>query len=566
MNSGAPITSEKVWKEYTAMLAYNQSINLDKTVQRNEDFFIGRQWEGVESNGLPTPIFNFLKRVTLFTVASNTTDNLKIHASPLGAYAARDELSRATDVINHEFESIFEFNKIGCLIREYMRNAAVDGDAATYTYWDPTVDSGRETKGSIVTEVIENTRVGFGNPADRRVQKQPYILIKRREMTEQLKRRAKKYGCRELDSITPDEDEQIQSGYKDSVDFGYTTVILRLWKDEETGEVMACETTRNAIIRKQWGLGLRLYPITWLNWDYIQNSYHGQAMITGLLPNQEFVNKLFAMSMIALMASAFPKTIFDKTRIQQWNNSVGSAIGVNGGDVNTVAKILAPAAISPQISQFIELAVNLTQSFLGATSVALGETRPDNTSAIIALQRAASTPNEITKQNLYQSIEDLGRIYIDFMGEYYGLRETDIKLPDDGSIDAGAIEFAGMKPGDMITVSFDFASLKTMPMTIKLDVGASAYWSEIATTQTLDNLLMNKQIGIIEYLERIPDGYISGRRELIDTIKARQAAVTMELPPGEGTGTSKAETPLEALPVRGGSGNGELQRKLSAML
>ena len=38
-------------------------IDLYENVQTNENFFIGKQWEGVRSNGLPTPVFNFLKRV-----------------------------------------------------------------------------------------------------------------------------------------------------------------------------------------------------------------------------------------------------------------------------------------------------------------------------------------------------------------------------------------------------------------------------------------------------------------------------------------------------------------------
>ena len=73
------LTADSVWREYEKMLAYNDSIQLDDTVRVNENFFIGKQWEGVESNGLPTPQFNFLKRVTLFTVASITSDKLKLH-------------------------------------------------------------------------------------------------------------------------------------------------------------------------------------------------------------------------------------------------------------------------------------------------------------------------------------------------------------------------------------------------------------------------------------------------------------------------------------------------------
>jgi len=29
--------------------------------------------------------------------------------------------------------------------------------------------------------------------------------------------------------------------------------------------------------------GLKLYPVTWLCWDYVQDSYHGQALLTGRL-------------------------------------------------------------------------------------------------------------------------------------------------------------------------------------------------------------------------------------------------------------------------------------------
>ena len=115
--------------------------------------------------------------------------------------------------------------------------------------------------------------------------------------------------------------------------------------------------------------------------------------------------------MISLMTLAYPKVVFDRTRIVKWDNRVGAAIGVNGS-VENVSKIVDPATISPQIAQFIDLAVSYTQKFLGASDVAMGDTRPDNTSAIIALQRAAATPMELTKQNLLQSVEDLGRIYM----------------------------------------------------------------------------------------------------------------------------------------------------------
>ena len=554
------ITPEQVQAEYQKMLGYNTAVNLDETVRANENFFIGKQWEGVDAKGLPTPVYNFLKQVVLFSVANITTDNIKMQATPLACERTPEDVERVAEIVNKEFDRLFEFNRVPNLVREYMRNAAVDGDSCLFTFWDDTVDAGFGLRGGIRTEIVDNMRVGFGNTACRDPQKQPYILIERREMTKELRRAAQESGNPRWNDIQPDNENHNTDSYKNSSE--RSTVLLRMWKERKTGTVWACEVSGRVMLREPWDMGLRLYPVTWINWDYIPDSYHGQALVTGLIPNQIFVNKLFAMSMISLMTSAFPRTVYDKTRIPKWNNAVGAAIGVNGGDVSGVAKIIDPAQISPQIAQFIQTSVDYTRQFLGATSAALGETRPDNTSAIIALQRAASIPSEITKQNLYKSIEDLGRIYLDFMAAYYGKRKVQVSMPDVG---ADILAFAGKDPEEMETVLFDYGILNDMPMALKLDVGASSYWSEMASVQTLDNLLMQDKITIEEYLERIPDGYIPKRQELIASRK--QAAQQQMMQPEEQSTGGAPETGAlvdlgQKTPIRGGGGFGDLQRKV----
>lgn len=554
------ITPEQVQAEYQKMLGYNTAVNLDETVRANENFFIGKQWEGVDAKGLPTPVYNFLKQVVLFSVANITTDNIKMQATPLACERTPEDVERVAEIVNKEFDRLFEFNRVPNLVREYMRNAAVDGDSCLFTFWDDTVDAGFGLRGGIRTEIVDNMRVGFGNTACRDPQKQPYILIERREMTKELRRAAQEAGNPRWNDIQPDNENHNTDSYKNSSE--RSTVLLRMWKERKTGTVWACEVSGRVMLREPWDMGLRLYPVTWINWDYIPDSYHGQALVTGLIPNQIFVNKLFAMSMISLMTSAFPRTVYDKTRIPKWNNAVGAAIGVNGGDVSGVAKIIDPAQISPQIAQFIQTSVDYTRQFLGATSAALGETRPDNTSAIIALQRAASIPSEITKQNLYKSIEDLGRIYLDFMAAYYGKRKVQVSMPDVG---ADILAFAGKNPEEPETVLFDYGILNDMPMALKLDVGASSYWSEMASVQTLDNLLMQNKITIEEYLERIPDGYIPKRQELIASRK--QAAQQQMMQPEEQNTGGAPETGAlvdlgQKTPIRGGGGFGDLQRKV----
>lgn len=537
------ITWERVSKEYEEGVRFNSGLDLYDCVENNENFFIGKQWEGVQSNGLPTPVFNFLKRVVLFSVANISTDNLKLWARAMGSSGQKESriLETVADILNDQFASIFEFNRIGGCIREFTRNAAVDGDGCMYVYWDGDVENGQPSRGAIRTEVLQNTQVLFGNPNNRDVQSQPYIILERRMLLSEARKRAERYG-NSPDSVTAD----TKAGGNAQMDTisgsgNKVTVLLRLWRDEESGTVHAYECTRTAEIRGEIDLGIKLYPVTWMNWDYVQDCYHGQAMITGLIPNQIFVNKLFALAMISLMTLAYPKVIFDSTKVAKWTNRVGGAIPVNGS-VEGVAKIVDPASISPQISQFIDAAISYTQKFLGASDVALGDTRPDNTSAIIALQRAAATPMELTKQSLLQSIEDLGRIYMEFMGEYYGERYVEISNPYDSS---------------KVVVPFDFSILKSIPFTIGLDAGAASYWSEIAAMQTLDNLLMQGKISTVEYLKRLPAGQITDKEALISALQQeQQMAMGQQM-------TAMQGGQEDAVSIRGGGGYGELQRKIN---
>lgn len=551
------------WKLYERGLDFNSSINLEDTVRVNENFFIGKQWEGVISNGLPTPVFNFLKRVCCFTVATITSDNIKVNASPLSATPNTTSLVEPVRIINEELDALTELNNIPSLMREFARNAAVDGDGCLYTWWDPDAETGQDAKGCIRTEIVENLRVHFGNPNDRDVQSQPWIILERREIISAAQAEAKENGFETWRNIGGDGDNTNPDAAKETTD--KVTTILLFWRDTKTRHIWAYKCARGSSIREPWDLGIKLYPISWLNWDYIQDCFHGQAMITGLIPNQIFVNKLWAMSQLSLMTTAFPKVVYDATRVGKWDNRIGAAIGIQGGDVNNVAKIIDPASISPQISQFIQLAVEETEQSLGATSVALGDTRPDNTSAIIALQRAASTPSEITKQNLYKSIEDLYRIYIEFMGEYYGKRYVDMTTPEEVR---QVYDFIGQETPAEIPMQFDFSQLKDMPMHIKLDIGASSYYSEIASIQTLDNLLKMGKIDTVQYLERIPDGYIPGRRELINELKeqqrnamAMQAQMQQGSPQNPGGAPVAGDTTKDEIPT--GGGYSALQRKVN---
>lgn len=557
-------THEEIWKRFEKGYAFNENIGLYDQVTVNENFFIGNQWEGVEANGLPTPTYNMFKRVINFQVSTITSDNLVIRAIPMPSTSrlAMKELERIAEIVSQQFAAIVKRNRLVAKNREFLRNAAVTGDGCMHFYFDPTIENGQDVKGEIVAEIIDNLRVMFGNPNCRDVQRQPFIIIYRREMVDEVQYRAEQYkeagfcDIEDIESIKPDSDK-FQNKYDNFTD-DKVTVVTYYFRNRDTGTIWCIEATEQGILREAYDTEYTLYPLIWINWDYIRDCYHGQAMVTGLLANQKFINKMFALVGISLLTTAFPKVIYDRNRITRWDGSVGTAVGVQG-NVTDVAKVLDGASISPQIAQFIELSFDKTHSLLGASDVAMGDSRPDNTSAIIALQRAANTPMELTKQNDHQCLEDAGRIWIDIMSARYGIRMVEMSM----DIDKAGEQPLGMNlPQQTFTQPFDFSTLKEIPLTIEQEVGASSYWSEMASMQTLDNLLMNQLITPEQYIERLPNGYINKKQELLDDFRA--AAVAAQAPPPVDDGTNMSvETTSENLPARGGSGNGALQRALN---
>ena len=182
-------THEEIWKNFEKGYGFNEQIRLYDQVTVNENFFIGNQWEGVEANGLPTPTYNMFKRVINFQVSTITSDNLVIRALPMPStsHLPMKDLERISDIVSQQFAAIVKRNRIVGKNREFLRNAAVTGDGCMHFYFDPDIENGQDVKGEIVAEIIDNLRVMFGNPNSRDVQSQPYIMMYRREIVDDVR-------------------------------------------------------------------------------------------------------------------------------------------------------------------------------------------------------------------------------------------------------------------------------------------------------------------------------------------------------------------------------------------
>ena len=139
---------------------------------------------------------------------------------------------------------------------------------------------------------------------------------------------AERWGA-DPDVLRPDQ-EAFCSRY-DSYTGDKVTVLTHFWRDRATGSIFCSESAERGMLRPPYDTGLRRYPVIWLNWDFVQDCYHGQSMITGLIPNQNFINKIFALTGVSPLTTAFPKVIYDKNRLRSWDGGVGDGSGCGRG-------------------------------------------------------------------------------------------------------------------------------------------------------------------------------------------------------------------------------------------
>ncbi len=498
MNSAAE--PRQVYAQYQAGVAYKTAIGLYENVERNENFFVGNQWEGVNAPDLPKPTLNMLKRVVSYFMAMIVSDDVKVSLAP---YGGGEEAKALCACMAAEIEQVMEEACVRKKHRDALRNAAVDGDGCFYLWFDPEKETGQRAKGGIEVEVLQNINLHYGNPHDPDVQRQPYLILSVRRLVDEVREQARKAGLTEeaVQALRADGDQN-QGEKGDGGEL--MTVLVKLWKQD--GRVWALECTEKQMLRAPWCTDYRLYPVAVMPWDRVRSCCHGQSALTGLIPNQIAVNKLFAMAIRSVEMNAFPKVVYDATKIRRWTNRVGEAIAVAGNPNETIVSGLRGSDMSAQVMETIDRAVSMTRDFLGASDAALGNVQPDNTSAIIAVQQAAAMPLELQRLAFYQFIEDYVRIMADMMGADYGVRTV-------WEEETGRAQ------------EFDFSAFDSTRVRLTVEVGASAYWSELMQVQTLDNLVAK---GIlldgVEYLKNIPDRYLKNKKELLEALEAQQAA------------------------------------------
>ena len=72
----------EIFSEYRKCLDYDTNIELFDTVEKNQRFYNGEHWTGVNAPDLIKPVFNLIKRVVSYFVAMIVSDDIGIKLSP----------------------------------------------------------------------------------------------------------------------------------------------------------------------------------------------------------------------------------------------------------------------------------------------------------------------------------------------------------------------------------------------------------------------------------------------------------------------------------------------------
>ena len=270
---------------------------------------------------------------------------------------------------------------------------------------------------------------------------------------------------------------------------------ITIEEEKEVKTVHFLKCTKSVCLIPETDLGYSRYPIARFGWEDRRNSYLYDSPMTSNIVNQVFINKCYAYAHEYAMKSAIPKIVFDSTKMDYDDFMNSTAVGVPGIDMlGKYLDFTKMPDFSNQIIQLIDQTENEMEKNMGVNDAALGNVRPDNTSAIIALQEAAAVPLEIQKQNYYEMWEDLVRNIIDIMICTYGTRTL------------------STEEGEPVEV--DFSRLKGFNYRLNIDIGSSAQYSEIAQMNTLNGLFSNGAIDLNTFLDACPDKYIPQKEKL----------------------------------------------------
>ena len=233
----------------------------------------------------------------------------------------------------------------------------------------------------------------FADEQEQNIQRQPYILIPRRQRVSDVRKEAESNRKKNKNKLKPgdaknivsDDDKELEPGdraqfevEKNGNDAGKCRTVLKLYKKD--GEIWMSKSTRNVVYMEPQSTGLKCYPVAGYVWSRVKGTCRGQGVVNKWIPNQIGINKMAAYRFLSAKMNAFAKPVVDVDVVSNGMEAVtkfGTAIEVHGMGVSNVKQAvgyLQPADMSSDAKAVQEELITHTKDNAGASDVARGQT------------------------------------------------------------------------------------------------------------------------------------------------------------------------------------------------
>jgi hypothetical protein len=522
------IRETPIWFLYEKGRNYHRMTNIYTDTDRNYRFYNGNQWEGAKLGDVEPVQKNIIKPIIKYKL-SVIHDNLYAVVYSSNNYESRTfrkEAERYCKMLNRYASNIWERDKMDFKGRRVTKDAAINDEGIVYVDFD-------HDSMVPVNEIIKKNDIYYGNENNDDIQSQPYILIRKRMPVVNAIELAHKLGCTGKDDyIIGDNDTFEESGdaAKKEID-NMVTIVYKLYKKD--GTVRVSVATRWVEITEDRDTGLSLYPIAHFVWEEKEGSARGEGDVRYLIPNQIEINRTEVRRVLTCKLQAFPTRIVDISKISNPSalENVGVTIKTNGApvdDVHKIVGIIPPAQMSPDVVKLQEDLINITRDLAGAGDTATGQVDPESASgrAILAVQNASQAPMTEQKESYKNFIEDLARIWLDYLIVHAvdGVdMEEEVTDPNTGE-----------EIVQIIKVTQD--TLNKLKATVKIDITPKSVYDRFAQERTVENLMLQgffsaERVSELEvYYKLLDDDAVAPKvkiGEAVSEIKEQQRRIAL---------------------------------------
>lgn len=511
------IRETPIWTLYEKGRNYHRMTGIYVDTDRNYRFYNGDQWSGAKLGDVEPVQKNFIKPIVKYK-CSVIHDNLyAINYSSMNIEntAFRQAAERYCDLLNGYASRIWERDKMDYKGRRVTKDAAINDEGIIY------VDFDRESN-MPVNEIIKKNDIYYGNENDDSIQAQPYILIRKRMPVINAIELALSLGMSEdkIPFIVGDNDNFEESGdaAKDEID-DMVTIVYKMYKQD--GTVRFSVSTRWVEITDDNDTGLSLYPVAHFVWEEKEGSARGEGEVRYLIPNQIEVNRTEVRRVLTVKYQAYPQKVVDVSKISNPSalNRVGGTITTNGQpveDVNKAVGVIQPAQMSPDVKDLQNEMIQMTRELAGAGDIATGEVNPESASgrAILAVQQASRAPMTEQKETYKNFVEDLGRIWLDYLTVY---AEDGVNIEE-----TTTDPMTGQEVTQLVNVPQ--SALKELHAIVKIDITPKSVYDKFAQEQTIENLLLQgfltaQRVGELEiYAKLLDDDAVAPKMKIMEAI------------------------------------------------